>query len=265
MYRRRLFVLVSLVGLAASMAQAAPITVENSSFELPGTVKQNCWDGGTNGKGTFVDVPGWSSDTLAADSGVETGWTPTDGLWTGFVMSGDPSVWQLTEHVIVSGDVFELKVDSRITSAATALRMTLYYDNDGERVVAATRDAPITGTMAEYSLTFDSTTLPACAGHRIGIEFANPTSGSSWLGLALLLHLSPPTGHPICRAMSTWVGSLGRLQTRMTSISGPLSPTSTPPASAIRRACCWFRAMTPTAMTPAGSNWARPITGGSMK
>jgi hypothetical protein len=183
MYRRRLFVLVSLVGLAASMAQAAPITVENSSFELPGTVKQNCWDGGTNGKGTFVDVPGWSSDTLAADSGVETGWTPTDGLWTGFVMSGDPSVWQLTEHVIVSGDVFELKVDSRITSAATALRMTLYYDNDGERVVAATRDAPITGTMAEYSLTFDSTTLPACAGHRIGIEFANPTSGSSWLGL----------------------------------------------------------------------------------
>jgi hypothetical protein len=39
--------------------------------------------------------------------------------------------------------------------------------------------------MVEYSLTFSSTDVPACAGHRIGIEFANATAGgaNTWLGL----------------------------------------------------------------------------------
>lgn len=39
--------------------------------------------------GLVYDIPGWSSDTAAFDSGVETGWTPTDGNYTAFLMSGD--------------------------------------------------------------------------------------------------------------------------------------------------------------------------------
>ena len=39
------------------------VTIDNFSFELPGTVKLTNWE----------FVPGWSSDTIAVDSGVETG------------------------------------------------------------------------------------------------------------------------------------------------------------------------------------------------
>jgi len=48
-------------------------------------------------------VPGWSSDTIAVDSGVETGWGATDGEWTDFLRADDPSVWQLTSHVLAAG------------------------------------------------------------------------------------------------------------------------------------------------------------------
>ena len=175
MFGKPQFVSVLLVGLSAFVVQATPIEIENPSFELPGTSKQS----------NFTNVPGWSTDTVAADSGVETGYTPTDGTWTAFLRgeATDPSIWQLTDHQIVRGDVFELTVDARSTSAATALRMTLYYDKEGSRVVAATEDVAITSTMAEYTLSFASVTIPECAGHRIGVEFANPSGASTWLGL----------------------------------------------------------------------------------
>ncbi len=154
---------------------ATAITIENPSFELPGSGKQ------TN----FTNVPGWHTDTVAGDSGVETGYTPTDGTYTAYLRGqpDDPSLWQLTDHVIMLGDVFELKVDCRLTWQATTLRMTLYYDKDGTRMVGATQDYTITGTMAEYTLTFDSSTVPASAGRKIGVEFANTSGASTWLGL----------------------------------------------------------------------------------
>lgn len=175
MSRKSLFLLVLLVGLPALVVQGAPIEIENFSFELPGTSKQ----------ANFTNVPGWSTDTVAADSGVETGYTPTDGTWTAFLRgeATDPSIWQLTDRKIVRGDAFELKVDARSTSAATTLRMTLYYDKEGSRVVAATRDVTITSTMAEYALSFASDMVPGSAGHRIGVEFANPSGANTWLGL----------------------------------------------------------------------------------
>jgi hypothetical protein len=180
MSRRLLLPLVLLIGLSASVVQAVPITVENFSFELPGTTKQT----------SFANVPGWSVDSTPgdSDSGVETGWTPTDGTWTGYLRGGtsDPAIWQLTDHVIAYGDVFELKVDSRITSGATTLQMTLYYDKDGTRAIAATSTVPLTSTMATYSLTFASTSVPASVGHKIGIEFANPSGSGTWLGLDMV-------------------------------------------------------------------------------
>ncbi|MEN6575146.1 MAG: LamG-like jellyroll fold domain-containing protein [Phycisphaerales bacterium] len=178
MFRKALFSSVLLIGLSVLAAQATPIEIENPSFELPGTSKQ------TN----FTNVPGWSTDTVAADSGVETGYTPTDGTWTAFLRgeATDPSIWQLTNHEIVRGDVFELKVDARSTSAATTLRMTLYYDDNGVRTVAATQDVTITDTMTAYTLSLDSTTVPASAGHKIGVEFANVTGSGTWLGLDLV-------------------------------------------------------------------------------
>jgi len=159
------------------------VNVENFSFELPGTEKIKGWNGEGVAGTPAVDIPGWSTDGPCADSGVETGYTPTDGDWTAFLMSGDPSVWQLTDYTIMEGDVLVLKVDARITWAATTLQMTLYYDDNGVRVPVATSDVTLTDDMQEYSLSFSADDVPESIGHQIGIEFANVSSGDTWIGL----------------------------------------------------------------------------------
>ena len=98
-------------------------------------------------------------------------------------MSGDPSVWQLTDHKISDGDVLELKVDARITWAATTMQMTLYYDDNGTRVPAATDEVTLTDDMQEYALSLSAADVPESVGKKIGIEFSNVSSGDSWIGL----------------------------------------------------------------------------------
>ena len=164
-------------------AEPEEIAVENFGFELPGTEKIKGWNGeGVDGT-PAVDIPGWSSDAVVADSGVETGYTPTNGEWTAFLMSGDPSVWQLTNYTISDGDVFELKVDARITWAATTLRMTLYYDDNGARIPAATDEMTLTDEMQEYTLSLSAADVPESVGKNVGIEFSNSSSGDTWIGL----------------------------------------------------------------------------------
>jgi hypothetical protein len=114
---------------------------------------------------------------------VETGFEATDGEWTAFLMSGDPSVWQLTDHVISDGDVLELKMDARITWAATAMQMTLYYDDNGTRIPAATDEVALTDDMQEYTLTLSAADVPESVDKKIGIEFSNSSSGDTWIGL----------------------------------------------------------------------------------
>ncbi len=154
-------------------AKMEPIAVENFSFELPGTEKQLGFD----------NVPGWNTDGPPADSGVETGSAPTDGDWIAYLMSGDPSVWQLADHTITEGDVFEVKVDAAITWAATTLQMAIYYDDNGTRVPAATSDVTLANDMQEYILSFSASDVPESVGHQIGIEFTNTSSGDTWIGL----------------------------------------------------------------------------------
>ncbi|NNC87940.1 MAG: cadherin-like domain-containing protein [Akkermansiaceae bacterium] len=146
------------------------VDVANFSFELPGTTKQQNWE----------NVPGWSSDSLAVDSGVETGQGATDGAWTGFLGFIDPSVWNLTDHVIGAGESFTLLADARITGSGDGLRLMLYYDDAGTRVTVATVDAPLTGSMQEFSLQFNADDVPAAVGKRIGVELDNVSVG--WVG-----------------------------------------------------------------------------------
>jgi len=153
--------------------RSRPVAVENFSFEQPGTEKQTGFD----------DVPGWNTDGPCADSGVETGYTPTDGDWTAYLMSGDPSVWQLTDHTMTKWDVLELTVDVRITWAATTLKMSLYYDDNGARVSLASSEAALTDDMQEYTLSFSASDVPEAVGHKIGIEFSNISEGDTWIGL----------------------------------------------------------------------------------
>ena len=173
--------------LTAAAPGGGAITVENFSFELPGTAKVKGWDGACSDPawtGLVYDIPGWRSDSAAFDSGVETGFTPTDGLWTAFLKAGDPPVWQLTNHTIASGEVFELKVDAGNNWHATTLLIVLYYDHAGVRRWAADQEVNITDTMHEYTLTFNAAYAPASVGKKIGIEFTNVTPDpASWLGL----------------------------------------------------------------------------------
>ncbi len=98
-------------------------------------------------------------------------------------MSGDPSVWQLTDHKIAEGQVLELKVDARITWAATSLQMAIYYDDNGERVPVATSDVTLTDATQEYRLSFSAGDIPESVGKKVGVEFSNSSSGETWIGL----------------------------------------------------------------------------------
>jgi len=98
-------------------------------------------------------------------------------------MSGDPSVWQSTGHTIAAGQVLELKVDARITWAATSLQMVIYYDDGGARVPVATSDVTLGDAMQEYTLSFSAGDVPESVGKNVGVEFSNSSSGESWIGL----------------------------------------------------------------------------------
>lgn len=158
------------------------ITVNNFSFELPGSGKIKGWNGEAG-----ADIPGWASDSQAVDSGVESDWPgSTHGSWSGFLMQGDPSVWQLTSYIIQPTDKFSLLVDARNNWSATTpakLSISLYYDNAGARALAATSVLNLTDSWATQTLGFDASTLPASWGKAIGIELANGSSPSSWIGL----------------------------------------------------------------------------------
>lgn len=148
------------------------ISLTNPSFELPGTIKQTNWQ----------NVPGWSSDSVPADSGIEEPATAvTDGTWAGFLGSADPAVWQMTNHTIGAGEVFTLGIDAMNTGAeASSLRFILYYNNEGTRTPLATLDGTLSDAMQRYSLQFNADDYPAAIGSQLGIEIDNVVSG--WAG-----------------------------------------------------------------------------------
>ena len=118
-----------------------------------------------------------------ADSGVETNFGTTDGLWSAFMKAQDPAVYQLTSHVILPDEVFTLKVDAHITWAATAMTMVLYYEDTGMQIPMATQEVTLTGNMATYSVDCVANDFPEAIGSRIGIQFSNTSpTASSWIG-----------------------------------------------------------------------------------
>lgn len=159
------------------------ISLTNPSFELPATIKQTNWQ----------NVPGWSSDSLPEDSGVEQNEVTTDGSWAGFLASTDPAVWQLTDHTIGENEEFTLELDAMNTGAeATSLRFILYYDNAGTRTPLATLDGALSEEMQRYTLQFDADDFPSAIGQKIGIEINNVATG--WAGFDnVTLEYTKPT------------------------------------------------------------------------
>lgn len=193
--KKLVFGLVLCISMAI-VAQAIPITVENFSFEEPGTFKCECWDGERVNKfypsENYPDVPGWSSDTEANDSGVEPG--GRYGIWAGFIMSfngqgvADPAVWQLTGHTVDAGESFTLKIDLQNNWTAPGvtpeLQLRLYYDDAGVRMPAATVVVnPSKLVWSEFSVSLAADDVPGSIGNKLGIEIDNVSADRSWMGL----------------------------------------------------------------------------------
>ncbi|MCJ7693675.1 MAG: DUF4982 domain-containing protein [Sedimentisphaerales bacterium] len=154
----------------------------NHSFELPGTGKiQTDWG----------LVPGWNSDYNPENSGVDyeghTGLVPVvdDGDWYAFLMGDDPTVWQLTDHIIAAGEIFTLVFDAYNCYDGPDVTANLYYDDAGSRVTVAS--VTVTGLIlqdengaVEGTVTFTAGDVPAAIGSKIGIEFDNPRLDSEF-------------------------------------------------------------------------------------
>ena len=177
MCRKLLYIALTLGLLSPALATITTPTIENPSFEQPGTDKIIGWE----------SVPGWSSDIAAIDSGVESDWPgSTEGDWSAFLFNGDPSVYSLTDHIIQLDEEFILQVDARDNwseNPPALLEISLFLDSYGERITVATETVEVSDTWTTYTVGFYANTFPAVY-NKIGIELANVTpSGDSWIGI----------------------------------------------------------------------------------
>ena len=164
------------------------IEVINFSFEEPGVGKikgwdSNCYDPAWTGAND--DIPGWTSPDSVKDSGVETGYGPTEGEYTAFLRAGDTCVYQITDHLIQSGDQITLFVDAHITYLGNLLEMKLFYVDASDSFVDLAFDyMDLADAMDEFSVSFNASDFPASIGNKLGIWFDNITgTADSWLGL----------------------------------------------------------------------------------
>ena len=140
-------------------------------------------------------TPGWNSDTVAVDSGpdIYDTWDPTEGHQVGYINNDDPSVWNLTDHVIAAGEEFTLKIDAENTyvpnGVPSLFKVSLYY-LDGENRVTAAEDTFTMLTIGgqggkdpaylECAVGFAADDVPGSIGKQLGVELedVSDTPGS---------------------------------------------------------------------------------------
>ena len=153
--------------------QETEIELVNPSFEEPGVGETN-WD----------NIPGWSVDAPAIDSGVATNSVATDGAFVAWLDSDDGVLWQLTAYTIQAGDALTLKADVRNSWQTTTFDLMLYYDNNGTRVPVARTTGDFKGTvgqsLAEFSVTYSAGTS-AAVGHLLGVAVENTSIPNSFI------------------------------------------------------------------------------------
>jgi hypothetical protein len=184
-----LFSICLLIALASVADAATPITVENYSFEIPGTGKPKITVGAP---GT---VTGWARTTDSInDAGCEQGNGPTNGIYSAY-MGKDVMIFNYTgqkigtEFLAMEGDKFQLKFDAHSTWHGDYLAAQLYYKDDaGNRIVFATTNIDLWNKSAMATYTLDSNAVGIAArDHNVGIQFkqtrVKSTDDNLWLGL----------------------------------------------------------------------------------
>ena len=168
------------------------IEVANYSFEQPDSGKIGGFNGpgsGTKLQTSTADVPGWATDTVVYDSGIESN-GPQDGNYTAYLMGSDTGIWNTTNYKIQTGDIITLRVMAKVTWASTLFHSELYYvDANGKRVTLAASDDPLNTdySWSEYSVGFAASTTPACVGKNLGVYLKNSSpTASSWAAADLV-------------------------------------------------------------------------------
>jgi len=160
--------------LSKATATLEAVALVNPSFEQPGARETN-WD----------NIPGWSLDAPAIDSGVATNSLATDGTFVAWLDSDDGVLWQLTGYTIQAGDVLTLKADVRNSWQTTTFDLMLYYDDNGTRVTVATTTGDFEGFvdpfLTEFSVTFAAVSVPASVGHLLGVAVRNTSVPNSFV------------------------------------------------------------------------------------
>ena len=197
--KKSLLLIAAFFLVTAAFSQEVEITLENPSFEDHGSfTKVKGWDGACADAAwtDLFDIPGWSSDEPALDSGVEPSDTSrtvaNDASWA-FLMNGDPGVWQLTDHTIVAGDVFTLMFETGSTWQATSVAAYLYFDDNGSRewIDSLIADGLADGVhFKDTSFTVTIEEGSPAIGNYLGIEFIN--NSADWAGLEnIRLYMEP--------------------------------------------------------------------------
>jgi hypothetical protein len=168
------------------------IELVNYSFEQPDSGKIGGFNGpgsGTKLQTSQAEIPGWATDTVVYDSGIEMS-GPQDGQYAAYMMGSDTGIWNTTTYKIQTGDIITLRVMGRVTWASTLFHSELYYvDANGKRVTLAASDDPLNVdySWAEYSVGFAASTIPACVGKNLGVYLKNSSpTASSWAAADLV-------------------------------------------------------------------------------
>ena len=143
-----------------------------------------------------TDVPGWSSDISAKDSGIED--VGGDYGYTAFLLGGysewddpddwvEPSIWQILSYKIKEGDQFCLAVDVEHlwtqSPVVPLLSISLFYvDDGGGRTELANEVLDLSDISGWNTYILDVPDVNELAvGRLIGIEFQNIAERSSWI------------------------------------------------------------------------------------
>jgi len=149
----------------------------NPGFEVPDTGKIT---------GNWDIIPGWNCDGYPVSSGIDQGFKATEGTGYGLLTEGDPSIWQLTDHIMKKDDGFTLTFDVFNLRQGHSLIAGFYYPgDDGERIQLACDTVTVSGTGNEYSMSnnilefIGDEAPPEAIGRRIGVEIYCPLTGNT--------------------------------------------------------------------------------------
>ena len=172
MGRKVLILALALVFSSQGWATIVRPDIENSGFESPG-MELTSWE----------DVPGWNSDTPAENSGIQSDSTD-EGSFSGYLYNGDPSVFNLTDHITELDNMYILEIDAQSQSGTPALlEISFFLDVYGDRVKIVTDVVEVSDSWKTYSIDYFANTYPAVY-NKIGIELANVTpDGDSWINI----------------------------------------------------------------------------------